>query len=145
MASKREAIRAFALSLPGAEEAFPWGERVVKVNKKVFVFLGSDDGPFSLSVKLLDSHLEALDDPRCAPTGYGLGRNGWITATYERAADVDVAKLRRWIAESFRNVAPKRVGALLEAPAAPASPAKKTAKKQAAKKPAPKKPARRAP
>jgi len=35
-----DTLRAFALVLPEAEEAFPWGERVVKVNKKVFVFFG---------------------------------------------------------------------------------------------------------
>ena len=30
-----------ALSYPGAHEEFPWGERVVKVKGKVFVFLGA--------------------------------------------------------------------------------------------------------
>src|SRR6266545_2881018 len=38
----RTALRDFALGLPGAYEEFPWGECVVKVNKKVFVFLGID-------------------------------------------------------------------------------------------------------
>ena len=47
------ALRAFALRFPGAREEFPWGERVVKVGKKVFVFMGTaDDGGFGLSVKL---------------------------------------------------------------------------------------------
>ena len=36
----RDMLRIFALGLPGAYEEFPWGESVVKVNKKVFVFLG---------------------------------------------------------------------------------------------------------
>src|SRR5690242_9119860 len=36
----RADLRAFALGLPEAYEEFPWGECVVKVNKKVFVFLG---------------------------------------------------------------------------------------------------------
>ena len=35
----REQLRTFALGLPGAYEEFPWGESVVKVNKKMFVFL----------------------------------------------------------------------------------------------------------
>jgi len=34
------ALRTFALKFPGAREEFPWGERVVKVGKKVFVFMG---------------------------------------------------------------------------------------------------------
>ena len=31
-------LRKYALSFPEAYEEFPWGERVAKVNKKVFVF-----------------------------------------------------------------------------------------------------------
>jgi predicted DNA-binding protein (MmcQ/YjbR family) len=37
-------VREFALGMPGATEDFPWGETVAKVNQKVFVFLGVDDG-----------------------------------------------------------------------------------------------------
>ena len=39
-AAEERALRAHALAYPGAREAFPWGERVVKVGGKVFVFLG---------------------------------------------------------------------------------------------------------
>jgi len=50
----KAALRDFALGFPGAREEFPWGERVVKVGKKVFVFLGMADGDeLGLSVKLL--------------------------------------------------------------------------------------------
>ena len=38
-----DTLRAHALSLPGTTEEFPWGERVVKVRGKVFVFLGRDE------------------------------------------------------------------------------------------------------
>jgi hypothetical protein len=34
------ALRTYALTFPEAREDFPWGERVVKVREKVFVFLG---------------------------------------------------------------------------------------------------------
>jgi predicted DNA-binding protein (MmcQ/YjbR family) len=43
----RDAVRAFAASLPEAWEDHPWGESVYKVGKRVFVFFGvleSDPG-----------------------------------------------------------------------------------------------------
>jgi hypothetical protein len=43
VADVRGRVRDFALSLPGAAEGFPWGERVVKAGGKVFVFLGADE------------------------------------------------------------------------------------------------------
>jgi hypothetical protein len=72
-----EALRAFALGLPGAVEDFPWGERVMKVNKKVFVFMGKADGEWEgLGVKLPHSGALALELPSVEPAGYGLGKSG---------------------------------------------------------------------
>ena len=60
----RAQLREFALGLPEAHEDLPWGERVVKVKKKVFVFLGRDmDAHFGLGVKLGVSHESALALP----------------------------------------------------------------------------------
>ena len=67
------------------------GERVVKVRKKVFVFLGHADGGLTLSVKLPESQTVALMLPFAEPTGYGLGNSGWITARFsdrERPPDL---------------------------------------------------------
>src|SRR5512132_3134897 len=64
--SVSRSLRKFALSLPGATEDFPWGERVAKVNGKVFVFLGADPvagGEMRFSVKLPASAEEALELP----------------------------------------------------------------------------------
>src|SRR6266542_3907401 len=75
-------LREFALSFPGAKEDFPWGERVAKVNGKVFVFLGADPVPgggIGFSVKLPASREEALELPFARPTGYGLGKAGWVS------------------------------------------------------------------
>src|SRR6185503_21308751 len=73
-------LRAFALGFPEAYEEFPWGERVAKVNGKVFVFLGMDGDTLGLSVKLPQSGMLALGLPFASPTGYGLGKAGWVTA-----------------------------------------------------------------
>jgi len=110
-------LRRFALLLPGAYEEFPWGERVVKVNRKVFVFLGKDDdldSSFGLSVKLPESGEGVLTLPFTEPTGYGLGRAGWVTARFGPDDDPPGDLLLDWIEESYRAIAPKRLVAQLD-------------------------------
>jgi predicted DNA-binding protein (MmcQ/YjbR family) len=112
-------LRKYALSFPGATEDFPWGERVAKVKGKVFVFLGSDPvprGPMGLSVKLPQSGQDALDLPFAKPTGYGLGKSGWVSATFEANDEPPLEILKGWIRESYRAVAPKKLVADLESP-----------------------------
>ena len=135
----RSKVRDFALRLPGATEDFPWHERVVKVNKKVFVFLGRDMDPhFGLGVKLAASHAAALATPSIAPMRYGLGKSGWVSAKFESSAP-PFEQLRAWVKESYCAVAPTKLAAPVVAGAPP-----KTAKKKAAPKPAKKPPAKRA-
>jgi predicted DNA-binding protein (MmcQ/YjbR family) len=109
-------LKALALAFPGAFEDHPWGDTVVKVNKKIFVFLGSS-GPtdrLSLSVKLPDSSDEALTMPFTSPTGYSLGRAGWVTARFEPGDSVPFDILCDWLEESYRTVAPKKLVAELD-------------------------------
>ena len=118
LADTAAAVLSFAMALPGATEDFPWGERVVKVNKKVFVFLGKMDdtgGGFGLSVKLPTSGERALELPFAKPTGYGLGKSGWVSASFAPIYQPDLALLRAWIEESYRAVAPKKLVKQLDA------------------------------
>ena len=115
MADVRKRVREFALSLPGATEDFPWGECVAKVNGKVFVFLGPDErtGPRLITVKLIESHGHALALPGAEPTGYGLGKSGWVNVPlHAEGATLDL--LRDLVEESYRIVAPKRLSAELD-------------------------------
>jgi predicted DNA-binding protein (MmcQ/YjbR family) len=112
-------LRKYALSFPGATEDFPWGERVAKVKGKVFVFLGTDPvpgGPMGLSVKLPQSGQDALDLPFAKPTGYGLGKSGWVSASFEPKDEPPLEILKGWIRESYRAVAPKTLVAEMESP-----------------------------
>ena len=104
-------LAAHALALPEAHEDFPWGERVAKVGKKVFVFFGHEEKAARFSVKLPHSAPFALDLPCALPTGYGLGRSGWVTVTLARGDEVALDQLRSWIDESYRAVAPKKLSA----------------------------------
>lgn len=109
-------LREYALALPGATEDFPWGERVAKVKGKVFVFLGVDPvpgGTLGLSVKLPVSNEEALDLPFTKPTGYGLGKSGWVSANFGPGDRPPLEILKSWIRESYGAVAPKSLSAEL--------------------------------
>ena len=112
MADPRDRLCEFALSLPEAGEDFPWNDRVVKVRRKIFVFLGGDEP--TITVKLVESHGHAMSIEGARPTGYGLGKSGWVTVP---VADVPIEALRDWVEESYRVVAPKRLVAQLDAPA----------------------------
>ncbi|MBB4711127.1 putative DNA-binding protein (MmcQ/YjbR family) [Streptomyces luteogriseus] len=110
---KWEKVRVFALGLPDAVEEFPWGESVAKVNKKVFVFLGVQDGsyPLGVTVKLKDetAHAHALACPGAEPAGYGLGKAGWVSVPLEQQGAPAAEVLCDWVEESYRVIAPKRL------------------------------------
>ena len=75
---------------------------------KVFVFLGRREGDeVGCSLKLPHSGDAALGLPFCAPTGYGLGKAGWVSATFPKGKKVPVALLLEWLDESYRAVAPR--------------------------------------
>lgn len=110
------ALRDFALTFPEVTEDHPWGHRAMKVKGKVFVFLGGEksEKELSLSVKLPASRDMAVDLPFAEPTGYGMGKHGWVTARFGRVSDVPVELLRAWITESYRAIAPKKLVRQLE-------------------------------
>ena len=112
--SAEAALRSHALAYPEAHEDFPWGERVVKVRGKVFLFLGRPEDGLSLSVKLPGSASLALGLPFASPTGYGLGKSGWVTARFGPREKPPVELLQQWIDESYRAVAPRKLAAGLE-------------------------------
>ncbi|MGC5014892.1 MmcQ/YjbR family DNA-binding protein [Streptosporangium sp. DT93] len=114
----RETLREFALRLPEAHEDHPWGETVVKVNKKIFLFLGVEEptgkwGP-KAGVKLPESNGHALALAGVKPSGYGLGRTGWVTIPLDGPLP-EAEVLLDWVEESYRAVAPKKLVALLDA------------------------------
>jgi len=111
-------LQAVALALPGAWEDYPWDERVVKVGKKIFLFLTKDDDlpdMLHVGVKLPDSAEEALSFPFVEPTGYGLGRAGWVSARFTPKDRPPVDILCDWVDESYRAIAPKKLIAELDA------------------------------
>ena len=75
--------------------------------------------------------------PFAKPTGYGLGKSGWVSGLFEADAKPPVDMLLAWLDESYRAIAPKKLVAQLGATrqAAP-SKATKAVKPAKATKPA---------
>ena len=109
-------LRTFGLAYPGAHLKSPWpGHKDLAVNDKTFAYLSIEGEPFKLSCKLPQSVDAALLLPFTTPTAYGLGKSGWVTATFGPREKPPVDLLKEWIDESYRAQAPKRLGAKLNA------------------------------
>jgi len=113
----RASLLAYALTFPGASEDHPWGEAVAKVNGKIFVFFGAGEGTpdIGIAVKLDESLEQALAVPGASPTGYGLGKAGWVSVFLGKPGQPPLAVLKDWVEESYRRVATKRLVGELDA------------------------------
>jgi predicted DNA-binding protein (MmcQ/YjbR family) len=111
-------LKTFGLSLPGTQPKSPWpGHDDVAVNDKTFTYLSiSDkDGGLRVSVKLPVTGKEVLRLANAVPTGYGLGKAGWVSVTFADGEAVPVETVKRWMMESYRAQAPKKLLKQLEA------------------------------
>ncbi len=102
-------LRKAALAYPEAVEDFPWGHRAIKVRGKIFLILAAGSDGLGVTAKLTESRFEALALPFAEPTGYGLGKSGWVSARFSPKDAVPMPLLEEWIEESYRAVAPKRL------------------------------------
>lgn len=133
-------LRTYALSLPGAWPDEPWpGDIVAKVGKKVFLFSGRTDDGWGISVKLRESHAEARLLPFTEPTGYGLGKAGWVSARFKKGEPVLFEMLKAWVRESYLQIAPVKLAKQLIEDTAEPAPKAATPRTAAARKAAPKK------
>jgi predicted DNA-binding protein (MmcQ/YjbR family) len=108
-----ERVRSFALAYPETREDLPWGESAIKVKGKTFVFMRVDGSVFGMTVKLPNLREFALEYPFTKPTGYGLGKSGWVTASFGSRDKPPLDILKAWIDESYRAIAPKKLVASL--------------------------------
>ncbi len=111
-----QALREFGLAYPGAHTKSPWpGHADLAVRDKTFAFLSSPGEAFSISCKLPHSGHAALALPFAQPTAWGLGKSGWVTATFTESQSPPLALFKSWIDESYRAQAPKKLVAQMDA------------------------------
>ena len=114
-AATLKALKTFGLSLPGTQPKSPWpGHDDVAVNNKTFTYLSVHDHGLSVSLKLPVSGQQALRLPNAKPTGYGLGKSGWVSFSFPKGEAVPVDTVKRWMMESYRAQAPKKLVKQLE-------------------------------
>jgi predicted DNA-binding protein (MmcQ/YjbR family) len=128
LAEAESILRDYALKFPEAVEDHPWDHIAVKVKGKMFLVLGGPEETLTVTCKLPSSGRMALALPFAAATGYGLGKSGWVTASFTEGDPIPLDRMAEWIDESYRAVAPKKLAATLDNP--DAGPAKKVPVRQ---------------
>jgi predicted DNA-binding protein (MmcQ/YjbR family) len=103
--------------LPEAErvDVEAWGgEPTFRVHGKNFIF--TDPTAQGLSVKLPKAEAAAVvaTEPGATPTGYGLGRHGWVSV--EVGDDADGPRwqqVEEWVRTSYTLVAPRSLAKIV--------------------------------
>ena len=112
----QSALKAYGLAFPGAHSKSPWPEHDdIAVKDKTVAFMSVAGQPLSVTCKLPVTRLEVLQLPFAKPTGYGLGKSGWVTMKFDADTKPPLDLLKRCMLESYRAVAPKKLVAQLEA------------------------------
>lgn len=89
---------------------------------------------YQVRLKLSDSLDEAMQLAEQSPNNYSVGLHGWLLVTLPHKLPPPKGLMERWIAESFRLLAPKALqGHAIHAPSAIAA-SKKAQKKSPKKK-----------
>jgi predicted DNA-binding protein (MmcQ/YjbR family) len=108
-----ERLETIALALPEAErvDIEAWdGEPTFRVNGKNFVFASADGRGFSVKLDKEEAAAVVASDDAVVPTGYGLGRHGWVSVTLPaRVSAARWTEITEWVRTSYTLVAPKRL------------------------------------
>ena len=110
-------LEAIVEDLPEAErvDIEAWGgEPTFRVRNKNFVFTNAEVSGLSVKLPKEEAAAVVATDPGAEPTGYGLGRHGWVSV--EVADDADDARwqqLTEWVRTSYTMVAPKKLARLV--------------------------------
>lgn len=106
-------IRQIAESFPEVSVGTVCNKDAYKARNKNFLFLWADDTEYKLKLKLADNLPEAQQRAQAEPEFYSIGSSGWVDVEMPLKKSPPKALLRRWIEESFRLNAPKKLVAEL--------------------------------
>jgi predicted DNA-binding protein (MmcQ/YjbR family) len=113
-----ERVQVLALDLPEAVrvDVEGWGgQPTFRVRGKNFVFTHEDRAVITVKLPMEEAAAVVATDERASPTGYGLGKHGWVSIDLS-AADEDLwVAVDEWIITSYLLVAPRALARAVEA------------------------------
>ena len=111
MTTKLARLEQIATRLPEAErvDIEAWGgEPTFRVRGKNFVFASHDGSSISVKLPLDEAAAVIATDPQASPTGYGLGRHGWVSVSLTgRLSAARWREVEEWVETSYTLVAPR--------------------------------------
>jgi predicted DNA-binding protein (MmcQ/YjbR family) len=106
-------LREICLALPEAVEKETWGRPTFRAGKIFAIFAGEQEHPYGVVFKPEDDEGAALvQDSRFYPPRYW-GPYGWLALDFSAAA-VDWAEVAELVETSYRQIALKRMLAILD-------------------------------
>jgi predicted DNA-binding protein (MmcQ/YjbR family) len=117
--SNMDRLEKIVARLPQAErvDVAAWdGEPTFRVNGKTFIFSSPDASGISVKLPKEEAAAVVATDPKADPTGYGLGRHGWISVSIPSTTSAKRwREIEEWIRISYTLVAPNKLArAVLE-------------------------------
>ena len=110
-------LEQIALGLPEAErvDIEAWdGEPTFRMNGKNFIFTNREATGISVKLSTDEAAAVVATDPDVEPTGYGLGRHGWVSVHLgARPSAARWREVEEWIRTSYTLVAPRRLAKLV--------------------------------
>lgn len=108
-------LRTLALTYPDTTEGSSCSNAAFKAGKKSFLFVGEKEESWTMMVKLSDSLKEAERLASEKPDNFSVGLHGWTTLRFPNGKGPAKKLLERWVDESFRLLATKKLIAQLDA------------------------------
>jgi hypothetical protein len=108
-----ETIRTHAMTFPETTEGSSCVNRAFKAGGKNFVFVGEKEYETNMRLKLGDSIPEIAKLAKTDPDRWQVGKGGWALLRFDPDNPPPNDDLERWITESFRLLAPKKIVAQL--------------------------------
>lgn len=107
-------FRTLATVYPEFNEGTSCSKVAFKVRKKTFVFVEQKQDDWNAMIKLSDSLAEAETLAKKTPDNISVGKHGWVTLRFANGKGPSKSVLKRWVDESFRLMAPKKLLAMLD-------------------------------